>query len=106
MKKITKKKPVLWGTSIIGFDSYHYKSERSRQEGDWPMAGFSPRNGALSIYLMGGVKKYGTLLKKLGKHKTGVCCLYIKKLDDVDLGVLEDVIARDYEYMKKTYSSK
>lgn len=101
MKEITGKKPKMWGTSIVGFGTYHYKSERSTQEGDWPMVAFSPRKGAMSIYIMHGLKNHPKLLKKLGKYKNGVSCLYVKKLEDVDLAVLRELIKRDYEYMKK-----
>lgn len=69
-KKITKEKPVMWGTSIIGFGEYHYKSERSSQEGDWPLVGFAARKQSLTLYIMSGFEMLGELLKKLGKHKT------------------------------------
>src|SRR3989344_6267484 len=68
-KRATGMKPVMWGTSIIGFGQYHYKSERSTQEGDWPLTGFSPRAQNLTVYIMPGFNAYGPLLKKLGKHK-------------------------------------
>lgn len=104
MKEITGEKPKMWGSSIVGFGTYHYKSDRSRQEGEWPMTGFSPRKGAMSIYIMHGLKNHPKLLKKLGKYKNGVSCLYVKKLEDIDLTVLRELIKRDYEYMKKKYS--
>lgn len=103
-KEATGKSPVMWGSSIIGYGQYHYKSERSRQEGDWPLTGFSPRKTSLTLYIMSGVKQYAQELKNLGKHKTGVSCLYIKRLDDIDLDLLKKIIRADYELMKKKYS--
>ncbi len=99
-KKITDEKPKMWGTSIIGFGQYHYKSEKSRQEGDWPLTGFSPRKQNLTLYIMPGFGDYQELLKKLGKHKTSVSCLYINKLADVDMGVLQKLIRESYKAMK------
>lgn len=83
--------PVMWGPSIIGFGSYHYKYE-SGHEGDAPIVGFSPRKDALSVYLSTGFEGRGQLLEKLGKHKTSKACLYIKKLADIDVSVLEEMI--------------
>ena len=100
-KAITKKNPVMWGTSIIGFDQYHYKPQRSKQEGDWPMTGFSPRKQNLSIYIMPGFKNKIALLKKLGKHKTSVSCLYIKRLSDINIDILKKVIETGYKEMKE-----
>ena len=92
MKRLLKEKPVMFGNSIVGFGSYHYKSSSGR-EGEWFVAGFSPRKQNLTIYLATGFAKTGALLKKLGKHKTGRSCLYINKLEDVDMKVLEKLIA-------------
>jgi hypothetical protein len=101
-KKITGEEPKMWGASIVGFGQYHYKSERSRQEGDWLLTGFSPRKAAISLYVLGhGGANYSELLGKLGKHKTGVGCLYINKLADVDMSVLEELIGRAYKRMKE-----
>ncbi len=98
---ITKEKPKMWGSSIIGFGQYHYKSERSTQEGDWPLTGFSPRKQNLTLYVMAGFNDYGKLLDKLGRNKTSKgSCLYIKKLSDVDLGVLKQIIKQSYLDMK------
>jgi hypothetical protein len=86
-EKVTGEKAVMWGTSIVGFGKYHYKSEKSKQEGDWMRVGFSPRKQNLTLYIMHGNKDSQELLKKLGKHKTsgGIGgCLYINKLSDVD----------------------
>jgi hypothetical protein len=102
-KEVTGKQPKMWGSSIIGFGQYHYKSERSTQEGDWPLTGFSPRKQNLTLYIMPGFDKYKDLLDKLGKHKTSKGCLYINKLSDVDLTVLEKIIDRCYQDMKKQY---
>ena len=105
-EKITKKKARMWGDSIIGFDEYHYKHERSTGEGDWPMTGFSPRKSNLAIYIMTGVKNHPELLKKLRKHKHGVSCLNINKLADIDIKILEKMIAADYKEMQKRYPKK
>lgn len=105
-EKATKEKAVMWGTSIVGFGMYHYKSERSSQEGDWPLTGFSPRKQNLTLYIMSGFDEEGELLSRLGKHKTSKACLYINKLDDVDMKVLEELIQKSYSYMKKKYSAK
>ena len=100
---ITGEQPKMWGSSIIGFGQYHYKSERSTQEGDWPMAGFSPRKQSLTLYVMSDFNDYSDLLKDLGKHKTSKACLYINKLADVDLTVLQKLIKKSYTDMQKKY---
>lgn len=105
-KRVTGEPAKMWGSSMIGFGQYHYKSERSAQEGDWPLAAFSPRKQNLTLYIMPGFNDYSDLLNKLGKHKTSVGCLYIKKLADVDLGVLETLIERSYLTWKAQYPSK
>lgn len=102
-KKVTKKPPVMWGTSIVGFGKYHYKSERSRQEGDWPLVGFSPRKQNLTLYVIADFPKLENLLKKLGKHKRSVGCLYVNKLSDVDREVLEEIVRESFEYCKEHY---
>ena len=104
-KKVTGEKAVMWGTAIVGFGQYHYKSERSTQEGDWPLVGFSPRKQNLSLYIMHGNNESQDLLEKLGKHKTsgGMSgCLYINKLSDVDEAILEKLIKKCFDFMKKT----
>lgn len=107
MKKVTGEKPVMWGESIVGFGEYHYKSERSTQEGDWPLTAFSPRKQNLTVYIMHGFKGHEALLKKLGKHKiSGGSCLYIKRLSDIDLPTLKKIIALGYKTMKKRYAAK
>lgn len=105
MQKITGEKPLMWGTSIVGFGKFHYKSERSLQEGDWPLTGFSPRKQALTLYSMAGVAKSKDLLKKLGKHKASVGCIYIKKLADVDKKILGEIIKNSFVEMKKIHKS-
>jgi hypothetical protein len=93
MKEITNEAPTMWGPSIVGFGSYHYKYESGR-EGDMPLTGFSPRKRSLTVYIMSGFEEYEDLLDKLGKHKIGKSCLYINKLSDVDKGVLKKIIKK------------
>ncbi len=100
MKQVTKEEPKMWGASIVGFGSYHYKGASGR-EGDWMLTGFSPRKQNLTLYLMGGFDLHKDLLKKLGKYKTSVGCLYIKKLDDVDKKVLKQLVTETVKTMKK-----
>ncbi len=95
MSKVTKQEPKMWGTSIVGFGSYHYKYESGR-EGDAPLAGFSSRKGDITLYLASGFPGQEELLAKLGKHKTGKGCLYIRKLSDVDLKTLEQLIVESH----------
>lgn len=105
-EKITKKKPVMWGTAIIGFGEYHYKSERSTQEGDWPLTGFSPRKQNLTLYIMPGFKEYGDILKKLGKFKKSAgSCIYINRLSDVDMKLLTKLIQHSFVDMKKRHKA-
>jgi hypothetical protein len=96
MKEITKEEPTMWGPSIVGFGSYHYKYESGR-EGEMPITGFSPRKKSLTVYIMSGFEKCQHLLEKLGKHKTGKSCLYINKLEDVDWVVLKEIIRKSVE---------
>ena len=103
MQKATKAEPKMWGTSIIGFGNYHYVYESGR-EGDWFVTGLSPRKQNLTLYLMGGLDGNIDLLGKLGKHSTGKGCLYIKKLDDVDVKVLKELITRSANKMTKRKS--
>jgi len=103
MKKVTKEDPIMWGPSIVGFGKYHYKYESGR-EGDMCMVGFSPRKNALTVYIMPGFTRYDDLMKKLGKYKTGLSCLYIKKLEDIDMKVLTDLIMESVRWMKRKYS--
>ncbi len=105
MKSITKEEPRMWGPSVIGFGSYHYKYASGR-EGDMCIAGFSPRKQNLTIYLMPGFEAQQSLLKKLGKYKTSKVCLYIKSLEDVDVKVLKEMISISVKEMKKLYPNK
>lgn len=100
MKNITKEEPIMWGPSIIGFGSYHYKYESGR-EGDWFLTGFSPRKENLTLYIISGFKRYDDIMRNLGKFKTSSSCLYINKLEDVDLKVLKQLIAESVKYMKQ-----
>lgn len=102
-KNVTGEKPKMWGPSIIGFGSYHYKSERSSQEGDWMLTGFSPRKQNLTLYVMSGFAEQVALLKKLGKHKKSVGCLYINKLEDINLTILKQIIKKSFVAMKKSH---
>ena len=99
MRDVTGLEPEMWGPSIIGFGSYHYRYESGR-EGDMPLIGFSPRKSNLSLYIMSGFDEYDDLLGKLGKHRKGASCLYINKLADVDVGVLRELVAQSVEHMK------
>ena len=92
MKKVTKQKPKIWGSTIIGCGNKIYKSPATDREVEWFKIGFSPRKANITLYLVMDIKKYAAELKKLGKHKTGVGCLYINKLEDVDMKVLEKLI--------------
>ncbi len=105
-KEVTGEKAQMWGTAIVGFGSYHYKSERSTQEGDWPLTGFSPRKQNLTLYVMNGFAEYADLLKDLGKHKiSGGSCIYVNKLADIDLKVLAKIIKKSVVVMKKRYKA-
>ena len=100
MEDITGEKPAMWGAGMVGFGSYHYKYD-SGQEGDWPLVGFAPRKDSLTLYIMPGFKEYRGLLEKLGKHKTGMSCLYIKSLDDVHIPTLETLVRRSVKHIMK-----
>jgi hypothetical protein len=98
MKDVTKEEPKLWGSSIVGFGRYHYKYDSGR-EGEWPITGFSPRKGDLTLYIMGGFDSFPELMNKLGKYKTGKACLYIKNLADVDVKVLKKIVSESVKKM-------
>lgn len=104
-EEITGYKAKMWGSSIIGFGEYHYKY-KSGHEGDWPLTGFSPRKANLSIYIMSGFSDYKNLLSKIGKHKHSVSCLYVKKLADIDLEILKEMIIDSVKVMKERYPNK
>jgi hypothetical protein len=107
MQRVTGCPPVMWGTSIVGFDRYHYRYE-SGHEGDSCVVGFSSRKGDISIYLMAGYEEAETkaLLAKLGKHKCGKACLYVKRMSDVDESVLEALVAKSVAATRKRYPDR
>jgi len=101
---VVKEKVSLWNNNMIGYGSYHYKSERSAQEGDWPLTGFSPRKQYLAVYIMSGVNKYKDLLAKLGKYKiSSGSCIYINKIEDINPDILKEIIKTSVIDMKKAY---
>ncbi len=101
LRRVTGLEPKMWGTSIVGFGSYHYKYASGR-EGDWFLTGFSPRKQNITIYIMSGFEMYPALMDQLGKYKTSQSCLYIKKLGDIDLGVLKTLVQQSVEHMIRT----
>lgn len=106
MRDFTGHEPKMWGSSIIGFGTYHYKSERSRQEGDWLLIGFSPRKAAISLYVYTGAKEHEHLLEGLGKFKMGKSCIYIKKLSDINLDALRQIMKATIDFLQPKYSKK
>ena len=105
MEEITGEKPKMWGPSIVGFGSYHYKYA-SGHEGDWPMMGFSPRKKDLTLYIMMGFEKHADLMEKLGKHSTSKSCLYIKRLSDVHIPTLKKLIKIGLKDLKEYTKSQ
>lgn len=103
MQEFTGYEPKMWGASIIGFGSYHYKSERSKQEGDWPLVGFSPRKAAISLYVFTGFPEHEYLLKDLGKFKMGKACIYVKKLSDINIDTLKKIMGETINFLKLKY---
>jgi hypothetical protein len=99
MKRVTKAPPKMWGASMVGFGSYRYRYASGR-EGDWFLAGFSPRKQDLTVYVLAGFEDYPELMARLGKYRTGKSCLYLKRLSDVDAAVLEKLIAASVKDMK------
>jgi len=98
-------KAILWNNNMIGYGSYHYKSEKSKQEGDWPLTAFSPRKQYIAIYIMSGVNNYKELLDKLGKHKiSSGSCIYINKIEDINLDILKKIISASVADMKRIYN--
>ena len=102
MREATGEEAKMWGTSIVGFGSYHYRYESGR-EGDFMLTGFSPRKQNLTLYIMPGFSRFDGLMAKLGKHKTGKSCLYIKRLADVDENVLRQLVVDSVAHMKAKY---
>lgn len=103
MQAVSGYEPKMWGNSIIGFGKYHYKSERSQQQGDWPLIGFSPRKAAISLYVYNGCDEQDELLKKLGKFKMGKACIYVKKLSDINKNVLTELIESTIRFLQNKY---
>ncbi len=103
MQNFTGFEPKMWGPSIIGFGVYHYKSERSKQEGDWPLVGFSPRKAAISLYVYSEDKENEKLLADLGKFKMGKGCIYVKKLSDINHDVLKKIIKNTIKNLQTKY---
>lgn len=101
MQEISGAPPQMWGDSIIGFGSYHYKYASGR-EGDWFLTGFAPRKRNITLYIMAEFDEYQSLLEKLGKYKTGKSCLYINKLEDVDLATLKELVQRSVDHMAQS----
>jgi hypothetical protein len=101
MQEVTGLEPQMWGDSIVGFGSYHYTYASSR-EGDWFLTGFSPRKQNLTLYIMSGFEEYDALMADLGKHKTGKSCLYIKRVEDVNLDTLRELVRRSVEHMEQS----
>ena len=104
MQRVTGEAAEMWGPSIVGFGRYQYKYESGR-EGEWMLTGFAPRKAAMTVYIMPGFSRYDDLMARLGKHRTGKSCLYINKLDDVDLAVLEELVRLSVDYMRATYDA-
>ena len=102
MQEVTGCEAVMWGASIVGFGSYHYRYDSGR-EGDFMLIGFSPRKQYLTLYIMAGFPRYAPLLEKLGKFKTGKSCLYLKKLEDVDFAVLKELVRLSSEHTAATH---
>ena len=102
MAKITRRPAKMWGPSIVGFGSYHYRYASGR-EGDMMLTGFSPRKNALTLYIMPGFSRHAALMGKLGKYRTGKSCLYVKRLEDIDLKVLAQLIRASVAHMRRTY---
>ncbi len=102
MREESGQEPVLWGPAIIGFGQYHYRYDSGR-EGDFMRVGFSPRKQNLSIYIIPGFEPYQAVLERLGKHKVGKSCLYIKRLDDLDISALRELVRQSLDDMKERY---
>lgn len=103
MEDFTGYEPKMWGPTMIGFGMYHYKSDRSKQEGDWPLVGFSPRKAAISLYVYSGMPEHEHLLKDLGKYKMGKACIYVNKLSDINIEVLKKLMKETIAFLKARY---
>lgn len=100
MQEATQAQPQMWGDSIVGFGSYHYRYPTGN-EGTWFLTGFAPRKQSLTLYIMSGFDEYDTLMAKLGKHTTGKACLYIKRLSDIDLDALRQLVKQSVAHMRQ-----
>jgi hypothetical protein len=103
MREVTGEEPAMWGDSIVGFGTYHYRYATGR-EGDWPLTGLAARKQAITVYITSGFDRYEDLLARLGTFKTGVSCLYIKRLSDVDPAALRELVRLSVEHMRATNS--
>lgn len=101
-REVTGEKPTMWGESIVGYGTYHYKYASGR-EGDWPVSGFSSRKQAITVYIMSGFPAHDALMKRLGKFKTGKSCLYVRNLSDIDEDVLRMLVVESVEYVRQRY---
>ena len=104
MEKLTGSKPQLWGASIVGFGTYHYRYASGR-EGDWFITGFAPRKNDLTLYILSGFTRFEDLMSRLGRHKTGKSCLYIRRLEDIDMKVLEELIRESVDHVRQNNAS-
>ena len=104
MEKLTGSRPQLWGTSIVGFGTYHYRYASGR-EGDWFITGFAPRKNDLTLYILSGFTRFEDLMSRLGRHKTGKSCLYIRRLEDIDMKVLEELIRESVDHARQNNAS-
>ena len=103
MRRVTGEPPVMWGPSIVGFGAYRYAYANGRSL-EWPVTGFSPRKQDLTLYIMPGFERFKDLMARLGKHRTGKSCLYLKRLSDVDLGALEELVAASVARVRAKYA--
>lgn len=106
MEDFTGYEPKMWGPTMIGFGMYHYKSDRSKQEGDWPLIGFSPRKAAISLYVYSGMPEHEYLLKDLGKYKMGKACIYVNKLSDINIEVLKKLMKETIDFLQERYGKQ
>ncbi|HRO41440.1 MAG TPA: DUF1801 domain-containing protein [Flavipsychrobacter sp.] len=103
MQEVTGHEPKMWGPTMIGFGQYHYKSDRSSQQGDWPLVGFSPRKAAISLYVYTGSKEHEHLIQNLGKFKMGKACIYVNKLSDIDQNELKKLMQETIGFLHAKY---
>lgn len=103
METVSGSKATMWGTTMIGFGVYHYQSERSKQQGDWPLIGFSPRKSAISLYVYTGEQQHEYLLEHLGKYTKGKACIYVKKLSNINEDVLMKIMRETIRYLQSKY---